>query len=147
MMAHQQTGNLEGWREASQRAIAGFERVHQATLGDPASVQDLTRSLAQACDGFFAFSSPTPADLQVALARARQLVALADTADASRLEILARFQFLTADVSGAVASLEQAIGAVPDGPDGAMQRQALSEQLEEYRKSLPSPAKNEEEQP
>ena len=121
MLAHQQTGNLEGWREASQRAVEGFDRVHQATSGDPASLQDLTRTLAQACDGLSAFPSPTPADLQVALARARQLVALSDTADASHLETLAKFQFLTDDVPGAVASLEQALGTVPDGPDAAAQ--------------------------
>ena len=96
--------------------------------------------LTQACDGFFVFSDLSPADLQVALARAKQLVDLSEVPDATRLQTLAVFQFLLGDVPSAVASIEKALAAVSDGPDATEVRAKLNEQLAEYRKALPAPS-------
>ena len=140
MLGFQQTGNFARWREASQHAVEGFERVDQATSGDPASRQDLVNVLTHACDGYFVFSDQPPADLSLPLAWAQKLVALSDVADPTRLQTLATYQFLSGDVPGAVASIEKALAAVTDGPEATEVRAKLNQQLEEYRQALPSPA-------
>jgi class 3 adenylate cyclase/tetratricopeptide (TPR) repeat protein/predicted Ser/Thr protein kinase len=145
MLTYEQTGDLSAWREASQRAVEEFERVRQLTGDDPASLEDLARTLAGACDGLVAFSAPAPADVATALARARQLVALDKPPAPSRLEVLAKMQYLANDAAAAVATLEIALGAVPEGPDAAATRARLAERLETYRQSLSTPTHDDHE--
>ncbi len=139
MLGYQQSGDLVRWREASERSIEGFMRVYEATAGDAASKQDLVNTLSQACDGYFAFSNPTPSDVSVTLSRAQQMVKLSDQPDAGRIRTLATFQFLSGDVTGAVATVEKALVAVPDRPESATMRAELNRQLEEYRQALAVP--------
>ncbi|MHB8862954.1 MAG: protein kinase domain-containing protein [Pirellulaceae bacterium] len=138
MLGYQQSGKLDRWRDASQRTVEGFARVHEATAGEPASERDLMNALRHACDGLFAFSDATPSDISTALSRARQLVKLSSEGDAGHLQILAKYEFLSGDVAGAVRTLETALATLPVNPETATERAELERELEEFRQTLSS---------
>ena len=138
MVTNAALGRIAPWREAATEALDAFRAVHAASADDPSAVADLARALGAAASDALSFERLEPADVVLALSRARERVAIPGLESPKAYVVLSDVA-LRADAPGeAEDALRKALALVDASEDGeakAKQRAEISAKLEALRAS------------
>jgi hypothetical protein len=127
MVTFESLGQLAPWREAAAEALDTFRAVRAASVDDPMAVHDLALALATAAGGALAFEQLEPADVALALARARERVAIPGRESVDAYVVLADVARRANAPGEAEDALRKALTLVATAPDGAAKERQQSE--------------------
>ena len=138
MVIYAAIGNAAGWRAAAAESLEAFRAVHAATGADPAAINDLVRALRAAVEGALQLTDPVPDDLTLALARARERIAIPDRLDVDSLVLFADVAEKSGRPGEATDALNKAIDLLENSPDNGARtdrKKQLTARIEALRTS------------
>jgi len=131
-------GRLAPWREAATESLEAFRAIHAASGDDRAAAADLALALETSAADAFGFEGLEPSDVELALGRARERVALKgrETPDAYIvLSDVARRADAPGEAEDALRKALALLDASPDAEAKAAKRAAIAAKLDEFRAS------------
>jgi len=131
-------GRLAPWRDASAESLEAFRAIHAASADDLAAATDLALALETAAADALQLEGLEPADVALALARARERVAMSGRETPNAYVVLsdvARRADAPGEAEDALHKALVLLDAPPDGEAKAKKRAAIAAKLDELRSS------------